>query len=146
MPYRWLCCLLIPLVLLPQFAAMPHTHGADHPGNEPHTSLPHFHLHLSPSPVHHPERESHPTGRPLADSAERGCPCDHDDDAVYVVETDGRSPERVAVACDDSAGIVPAMHSRAGSMMAIPLASRTTTGPPIPPDCPIYVRHLSLLI
>lgn len=149
MPRITLSLLLIPGVLLTQFAAVPHAHGADH---EPHPGHqhPHFHFHqFSPSGTH---RGTNPAcccaapGAPVQVlTAPDGDPPDHDADAVYV-EAGTAVPERL-----DHGRTAAQPFAAPAPPQPLDFLGCVVTRPIPPPDraaarCPLYVRHLTLTI
>ncbi len=156
---RVVSLLLVPCALLTQSAALSHAHCGHATGHDP---RPHLHVkpaatghghhhnghrhHHGPGGHHHPHEtgDDDPAAQPsLAPAA----PADHDSDALYLTATDlasGRlSGFDPAVAdClglhDPSVELVVADVSPARPAWAHP--------PPIVPRCPLYVRHLALLI
>jgi hypothetical protein len=160
---RVVSLLLLPYALLPLATAFGHTHGAVCPKG--HDSRPHFHFNSEAtkpeSDFHHHGHRHGPGGRhhhdadavPPADqpgqSPEFSEPsADHDSDAVYLNGSDviarGRVETQAAfessamcrfVVVSNSAGKHAARHTLAAFGL-----------PPPHLACPIYVRHLALLI
>ena len=160
---RVVSLLLLPFVLLTQSAALGHSHGGSQPAG--HDLCPHFHTnpitypcshghhHHGPDGHHHqhhhdgddvPETDRQPTPEPEPQS-------DHDSDAVYVTSIDVVINERSAVDNEFSApsgwvtaGSNPSIASRTNPSQE---AARWTHPPPASGYiCPLYVRHLALLI
>ena len=152
---RIVSLILLPGLLLTQSAALGHTHdGADPAG---HGLRPH--IHTNPTPVRHDHRghHNHSPGGHHHDSSDVPEPSlpeptrDHDDDAVYLtVEAVVARP----VQADDEGTstlfwLLPQLDvaSDHGKDLS-EYAMRWTHSPPrmTSADCPLYIRHLSLLI
>ena len=137
--------LLIPGILLTQFAAVPHVHAVGSVGTV-HEGHPHFHVHLfgsndfaGGSPARCECDRSGPSDR-----AEPAPPWDHDANAVYVESTTA-SPEREkhfapVFFADPVLARLPHLRDARAA------AHRPATGPRIVTRCPLYVRFLALTI
>ena len=165
---RVVSLLLLPCVLLTQTAAIGHAHGGGQPAG--HDLRPHFHTnppaalrhhdevfrphghhHHGPGGHHHhhddgddaPEPDTQPTPEPEPLS-------DHDSDAVFLTTVDvvlgGRSPvhdELTASSFVAAVGSSSFVASGADLPHEVP---NWTHPPPSGYACPLYVRHLTLLI
>jgi hypothetical protein len=143
--------LLVPVVLLSQWAGLVHCHGADQPPG--HGSVPHIHIGeiLSIRPMHHhhdaPEREDADHGEPCNQST---LPPEHDDDAVYipVVPATIATPSQYDLAIQH--GAVAALPADFLTPLLSPVSavSPRTHSPPgsHPGACPLYLQILTLLI
>jgi hypothetical protein len=155
---RIVSLLLLPGLMLSQAAAAGHAHGDHTPAD--HSARPHVHTlpaaedrhhahghHHGPGGHHHQhddEDESAPTvPPPQADPLS-----DHDTDAVFV-PTDAVVVERAAsvevipvavvwVVCDTGEPI--------GATLSVFVYPARNGRPPPDPACPLYVRHLALLM
>lgn len=162
---RAVSLLLLPCVLLTQSAALGHAHGgsqsAGH-GLRPHVHTKllatdhrhdHSHHHHGHSGHHHHhhdddddvrESEPYPEPQPVP-------PSDHDSDAVYVSAHDAVPGGRDALADEVEAafGVYYCLCCSAAYPTALieDISPRAWSHPPPPgPRCPLYVRHLTLLI
>lgn len=142
--YRRILSLLLPLLLLSQSATFGNAHG----GMEPfgHSYLPHFHI---GSASHGHQRQG------VDESADREPestpPFGHDSDAVYLSAVDAVTNTRSAVDYD-----LVVLFDWAVTGLFLPviletessreIAYGTHTRPLCGHACPLYLRHLSLLI
>lgn len=150
---------MLPCLLLTQSAAFGHAHGGGQPAG--HDIRPHFHTTAAPTghthehghrhPHHHDVDEAAPVAPTTLPPQHPEPQPDHDSDAIYVAVPDGVAVERfelpggVASALwwpvDDSDPFV--------NVWADPPAHSILCGCPPPlgsRSCPLYVRHLALLI
>lgn len=155
MPRTILTLLLIPGVLLTQFAAVPHAHGGGPDQPPTHHSHPHFHFHqLNPAKSVCELAAARccsilDSAVPVVPfmSAEAGdAPRDHDEDAVYVEVSPG-APERVEHDGGESQrfGAPPAL------LLPLDFLVCVLTRPEPPPVAratvsPLYVRYRALII
>jgi hypothetical protein len=154
---RVVLLLLLPGLLLSQAAAVGHAHGEDTPTD--HSARPHVHTlpaaedrhhahghHHGPGGHHHDDEEDETA--PAALSPQADPQSDHDADAVFV-PTDTVSVERavsvelvhaavVWVVCDAGEPI--------GGESGVFVYPARNGRPPPDPACPLYVRHLALLM
>lgn len=157
---RLVALLLLPFVLLAQSAALGHAHG----GREPrgHGLRPHVHTSFAPERRAHDHHHHHgPAGHHHDGDDEAGpgphtvpepeAPSDHDSDAFYlekvdavvskrIVADDGSSPASLLLALPGPCEFVPARASTQ------PRSAHWNRPPPTDCSCPLYVRHLTLLI
>jgi len=150
--------LTLSVLLTQSVAAFAHAHaGLRLPGHDP---RPHFHADLSPPGGH--DHDHGPDGHrhdddegdlPDLDDRPLACPPPpgHDADAVFVSGVDAVAPERAALK-DDSAArpLWDFSEPRAGDSF-LRVAPNDVPGPPRFPSacrysCPIYVRHLTLVL
>lgn len=155
---RLLSIVLSPCVLLAPSAAFGHSHGGDQAAG--HDLRPHLHTNpipASPTPIrshhhhgpgghHHdaaevPTPETPPTHDPLSD---------HDSDAVFLAGVDAAvGPRVVADELSSSSVIWAAVGDGSFAWRHSDLlrsSPNRTHPPPRLPACPLYVRHLTLLI
>ncbi|AWM37292.1 hypothetical protein GobsT_47600 [Gemmata obscuriglobus] len=136
---------LIPCLLLTQFAAVPHAHAGGSTGTS-HEGHPHFHFHLFGSdPATDGLRACFDAECADTASARSAPPWDHDADAVYVESTTA-SPEREKhLAPEFIAELAPALVPLLRDTDA-PVAPRLDDRIHLPVRCPLYVRFLALTI
>lgn len=160
---RVLSLLLVPCALLTQSAALVHAHCGQAAGHDPRP-----HIHVKPAATdhehrhdghhhhhghshgpgghhhHHEDCDDHPDAQPVLPP---DAPLDHDSDAAYLTVTD--------LVSGRLAGFDPAAADCLG-LYYLPVNS-VVTGvssvrpawvhpPPLVLNCPLYVRHLALLI
>jgi len=151
---RVVSLLLLPSLLLSHAAAFGHTHGDDTPAG--HDQRPHVHVRLPAGHAHghhhrgpgghhhyHDDDETAPAVPPPPDPLS-----DHDADAVFV-STDAAVVERpVTVGTAEVAAlwIVPEAGVSAGGSLIALVCPAGNGRPPPRPACPLYVRHLALLM
>jgi hypothetical protein len=159
---RVLSLLLVPCALLTQSVALVHAHYGQATGHDP---RPHVHVrstverehchgghhhhhghHHGPGGHHHPHDDSD-TCLDSLPALPPGQPVDHDSDAAYLTVTDlvsGRLAGFDGVTADCVGFHYPSL------IVAVPGVSQGRPAwvhpPPIVPACPLYVRHLALLI
>jgi len=157
--YRGVVSTLLSCALLTPSAALGHWHDGDQPID--HEVRPHFHT-GTPSSEHHDQHRHGPGGHSHHDddaddrgldpaSASReGSPAEHDDDAVYVAD-ELAVPARVDGSCDVrpefwSVLLLSGAPECRDGLQA--LLTRWAHPPPVAPAarCPLYVRHLALLL
>jgi hypothetical protein len=156
--YRCLVSLLLlPCLLLTQSAVVfVHAHGSAQPAG--HALRPHFHApavahdhdhthgHSHSGHHHHDALEPDQPTAPAPDPS----PADHDADAVYVAGVDAVAAERIAAGqeLDSSVIWLPAADCEFGRLWSNPshLLPNGWHPPPTGCSCPLYVRHLTLLI
>jgi hypothetical protein len=160
---RVLSLLLLPCIVLTQSAVLSHSHGGSRPAG--HDLRPHFHTGLSADPHHHEHGHHHHghgghhhhhhedgDGSPEPDSPPTPAPeplSGHDSDAVFVGLVDAVLNVRSA----DDQPAASALWFSLGFNLSFPSVNSSqeaihwTRPPPTSAsDCPLYVRHLTLLI
>ncbi len=146
---------LLPCVLLPQTAALGHAHGVSQPAG--HDLRPHFHTGPSSAPGQQAHGHHHhgPNGHHHDDDGDDGAPpeplSDHDADAVFLPSVDvvlNKCP-----VLDNELTVSPFLAVNGSNVVAAiwvapPSGSVNWAHPPPPVryPCPLYVRHLALLI
>lgn len=152
--------LLLPCVLLTQSAAFGHSHGGSHAG---HDLGPHVHTNPVPSNHHHDHNDGHhhhghgghhhavvdevPPDVPVALSSEPQS--NHDSDAIYVSATDAVTVERAELPGGSSDFWMAFTSDLFAQPWAVSPACPVICGYPPPlrgHACPLYVKHLALLI
>lgn len=135
---------LIPGVLLAQFAAVPHAH-ADDASETAHHDHPHFHLHLFGAGGERSALRACCDATCGEQGAESAPAPDHDTDAVYV-ESATASPDRekpFAPLFWTEPGPPACAASAPGAQLAWRHAPALT---PSRPHCPLYVLYRALTI
>lgn len=142
--------LMIPGVLLTQFAAVPHTHASGQHEPTGHQSHPHFHFHLF-RPTESARNVPIQCTSPACSAPQIGtdnAPPDHDSDAVYVesaTATAEREKPRADVHCATPLPVflfsVRDLEPRARLR---PLSRSAAAHTSV--RCPLYVRFLALTI
>lgn len=159
---RVVLLLLLPGLLLSQAAAAGHAHGEHTPAD--HSARPHVHTlpaaedrhhthghHHGPGGHHHDhddEGDDAPTPQPVTSPPQPEPPSDHDEDAVFV-PTDTVVVERavsVEVVHTSVVWIVCETGEPAGDRFCVFVYPAGNGRPPPDPACPLYVRHLALLM
>ena len=153
---RAITVLLLPCVLLTQSVAPVHSHGGDQPAD--HDSRPHFHTSaLRGGHTHHHDGHGHhhhdeddaeeaaevpaPSREPLSDH--------HDADAVFVGPVDAACRERPQAEASEPATPLIAQPDRLVADWDAPTPREVeywNHPPPTAGACPLFVRHLTLLI
>src|SRR5262245_33448594 len=157
---RLVFVLLLPCVLLTRSAVLGHGHGGRQPAG--HALRPHIHITPPAGPRHHRHQHNAPRGHhhhhhhhaEEADPDTRPAPqpeppSDHDSDAVFVGSVDVVLSTRSA----PDAGLAPLPWKAAVSELSptcqadlVQEVTHWTRPPPSGRLCPLYVRHLALLI
>lgn len=156
---RVVSLLLLPGLLLSQAAAAGHTHGDHTPAD--HSIRPH--VHTAPAVVadrHHARGHHHGPGghhhyhdeddegsfpSPTVPPPQAEPPADHDADALFVpVVTVG--VERPASVGVFVAAVVWVVCEAVGGTLGVFMCPAGNGRPPPDPACPLYVRHLALLM
>lgn len=159
---RVVSLLLLPGLLLTQSAALGHSHGGSQPAG--HDLRPHFHAaptsaghghgchHHGPDGHHHPHATADDGPGPDTRTPPAGPQSDHDSSAVYTAGVDLVAHQRSS-ADTDPAGFVQWtiawLNLSTTFLSASPpheVANRTHPPPDSGYSCPLYVRHLTLLI
>ena len=157
---RTLSVILVPCLLLTQSAALGHTHNGSEPAG--HDLRPHFHLttalagHTHDDTHHHSHHGDHhhndgnQTKPPLPLTPDTSPLSSHDNDAVFIEVVDALVHGRSAIA-DAGADWSQWIALGLATVSSISL-SDISAAPAHPPprltssSCPLYVRHLTLLI
>lgn len=157
---RVVSLLLLPGLLLSQAAAASHAHGDCTPTDHsvrPHVhTLPaaadrhhaHGHHHGPGGHHHHHDDDDDSTPSPALPPPQTDPLSDHDTDAVFV-STDAVAIERpTALETTDVAvvWIAPDTGGVVGGPLAVFVCPAGNGRPPPDPACPLYVRHLALLM
>ena len=141
--------LMIPGVLLTQFAAVPHAHASGAHGSS-HEEQPHFHFHLrfslgDPTAVVE-TRACSGSGCSTSIVADPSPLTDHDADAVYT-ETATASPERHKQFVAELLALArPLGFAPAFDLDRAPAQRPHAEPVRLPAPCPLYVRYLALTI
>lgn len=155
---RFLCLLLIPLMLANQGLCLGHVHrGSDSAEPEDHESRPHFHLSGHHDTTHDHQHSGHSHDEPADDSDEHDGPLapamspfgSHDSDAVYCTTpwTGTREAKSAGVVLAKYVAVIAVDHLADHSDRLLRLGSvRGQPASVFDAACPIYLRTLSLRI
>lgn len=154
---RVVSLLLLPCVLLTQSAALGHCHGGNHPAGHdprPHIHLntvrhePHGHRH-GPGGHHHHKSDTAPATATLP-APQPEPPSDHDSDAIFFTDASAVPPRSAAGGPPgDSPEWATSWLNLSTTLpwAGLPqVAANWCHPPPVGRACPLYVRHLALLI
>lgn len=161
--YRWVVLLLLlPGLLLSQAAAAGHAHGDHTPTG--HSVRSHVHTLPAAADRHHTHGHHHGPGghrhqhddegdddvtpAPMTSPPQPEPPSDHDADAVFVT-TDAVAVERpVAVSAVEVVAlwVIPDAQADEDGPLVGTICRAGNGRPPPCPACPLYVRHLALLM
>jgi hypothetical protein len=157
---RVVSLLLVPMVLLTQWAGTSHCHGSHQPPD--HDRVPHFHFggfplrqsnhhhHDGHGHHHHHDGEDRDDGDRDEPSDEPAPRPDHDDDAIYVPVEPGTAAVPLKHVRDTSASAHAAVSLTTLAPASTPTASLFPRAHPPPGlssgSCPVYLQKLTLLI
>jgi hypothetical protein len=147
--YRGVATALLPCLLLTPSAPLAHSHDCDSPLG--HDLFHHFHTNALCVPYHDHAPGAHTDQDDDTDQPGPDEPLsEHDDDAVYLADDVGL-PSRVELSGDvetNFSSVSPFNASTESRDGHAPPLTGWPQPPPVaaPADCPLYVRHLVLLL